>query len=116
MGCRLRRRQRRSSHPGGTMSIRPTRRGLLTAAGVVGAAAVVGRAGLADAATTVHVYVAGASTAEIYTSSLAPRAGWGQALPVFMTSAVSVVDMAKSGRSSKSFVDEGWLAQILAKI
>ena len=98
------------------MSVRSTRRGLLAAAGLVGAAAVVGRPNLAGAATTVRVYVAGDSTASIYTSSLAPRAGWGQALPVFMTSAVSVVDMAKSGRSSKSFVDEGWLAQILAKI
>jgi lysophospholipase L1-like esterase len=98
------------------MPVRPTRRELLAAAGLASAAAVVGRAGQADAATTVHVYVAGDSTASIYTSSLAPRAGWGQALPVFLTSAVSVVDMAKSGRSSKSFVDEGWLAQLLAKI
>ena len=98
------------------MPVRSTRRGLLAAAGVVGAAAVVGRAQLAGAATTVHVYVAGDSTASIYTTAQAPRAGWGQALPVFLTSAASVVDAAKSGRSSKSFVDEGWLAQILAKI
>ncbi|WP_051809509.1 rhamnogalacturonan acetylesterase [Actinoplanes subtropicus] len=98
------------------MSVRSTRRSLLTAAGVVGAAAVVGRANLANAATTVHIYVAGDSTASIYTTSHAPRAGWGQALPIFTTSAVSVVDMAKSGRSSKSYVDEGWLTQILAKI
>jgi lysophospholipase L1-like esterase len=98
------------------MPVRATRRGLLAAAGAVGAAAVVGMAKPADAATTVHMYVAGDSTASIYTSPEAPRAGWGQALPVFTTSAVSVVDMAESGRSSKSFVDEGWLAQILAEI
>ena len=35
------------------------------------------------AATPVQVFVAGDSTASTYVSSLAPRAGWGQALPVF---------------------------------
>jgi lysophospholipase L1-like esterase len=104
------------SHVEENMPVRSTRRSLLAVAGAAGVAALVGRAGLADAATTVHVYVAGDSTASVYTTSEAPRAGWGQALPVFMTSAVGVVDMAKSGRSSKSYVDEGWLAQLLAKI
>ena len=98
------------------MPVRSTRRGLLAAAGAVGAATVIGSATRAHATTTPRMYVAGDSTASIYTSSVAPRAGWGQALPVFLTSAVTVVDAAKSGRSSKSFIDEGWLAQILAKI
>jgi lysophospholipase L1-like esterase len=70
----------------------------------------------ASAATPVHVYVAGDSTASTYVSSLAPRAGWGQALPVFLTSNAEVVNVAKSGASSKSFIDLGRLDHILAVI
>ncbi|MDX3312419.1 rhamnogalacturonan acetylesterase [Streptomyces sp. ME08-AFT2] len=70
----------------------------------------------ASAATPVHVYIAGDSTASTYVSSLAPRAGWGQALPVFLTSRAAAVNVAKSGASSKSFVDLGRLDHILALI
>ena len=70
----------------------------------------------ASAATSVHVYIAGDSTASTYVSSLAPRAGWGQALPVFLTSNAVVVNVAKSGASSKSFIDLGRLDHILALI
>jgi pectinesterase len=78
---------------------------------------VFGRfAGDAYAAAPVHVYVAGDSTASIYTTGQAPRAGWGQALPVFLTSGAVVVDVAKSGASSKSFIDLGRLDHILGLI
>ena len=70
----------------------------------------------ASAATPVRVYIAGDSTASTYVSTLAPRAGWGQALPVFLTSNAVVVNVAKSGASSKSFVDLGRLDHILARI
>jgi pectinesterase len=66
--------------------------------------------------STVHVYVAGDSTASTYVKSLAPRTGWGQALPVFMTAKAEVVNVAKSGASSKSFIDLGRLDHILALI
>jgi pectinesterase len=75
-----------------------------------------GRPPQADAATRVHIYVAGDSTASIYTTKEAPRAGWGQALPVFFTSNAVVVDVAKSGASSKSFIDMGRLDHILGLI
>jgi pectinesterase len=65
---------------------------------------------------TVHVYVAGDSTASTYVRSLAPRTGWGQALPVFMASNAVVVNVAKSGASSKSFIDLGRLDHILGLI
>jgi lysophospholipase L1-like esterase len=70
----------------------------------------------AYAATRVHIYVAGDSTASIYTAKQAPRAGWGQALPVFFNSNAAVVDVAKSGASSKSFIDMGRLDHILGLI
>jgi lysophospholipase L1-like esterase len=64
----------------------------------------------------VRVYVAGDSTASTYTSASSPRTGWGQALPVFFTSYASVVNVAQSGASSKSFIDQGRLDHILSLI
>lgn len=99
----------------------PTWRRLATPAalGVVAALSIVPMAVTgagASAATPVRVYIAGDSTASTYVSSLAPRAGWGQALPAFLTSNAVVVNVAKSGASSKSFVDLGRLDYILARI
>jgi pectinesterase len=62
------------------------------------------------------VYVAGDSTASIYEAARSPRAGWGQALPVFFTSSGTVVDVAWSGASSKSFIDGGRLGIIMGTI
>ncbi|MGY1681907.1 pectinesterase family protein [Geodermatophilus sp. SYSU D01176] len=62
------------------------------------------------------VFVAGDSTSSIYQTNEAPRAGWGQTLPLFTTGNATVVDYAKSGASSKSFYDLGLLDRILAEI
>ncbi|MGW6929244.1 rhamnogalacturonan acetylesterase [Lentzea sp. NPDC054927] len=70
----------------------------------------------ASAATPVHVFVAGDSTASTYLSAQAPRTGWGQALPVFLTSGAVAVNEALSGASSKSFIDLGRLDRILSRI
>jgi lysophospholipase L1-like esterase len=64
----------------------------------------------------IRVFVAGDSTAATYAASEAPRAGWGQALPVFLADRITVVNEALSGASSKSFVDLGRLDRILAAI
>jgi lysophospholipase L1-like esterase len=66
--------------------------------------------------SSIRVFVAGDSTAATYATSEAPRAGWGQALPVFLAHRVTVVNEALSGASSKSFVDLGRLDRILAAI
>ena len=56
----------------------------------------------------VSIYVIGDSTASIYTSDLYPRTGWGQVLGDYFSATCAVVkDKALSGRSSKSFYDEG---------
>lgn len=63
-----------------------------------------------------RVYVTGDSTAATYATSDAPRAGWGQALELFLAKDVEVVNEAWSGASSKSFVEAGKLDAILRDI
>ncbi|MEU5262796.1 rhamnogalacturonan acetylesterase [Amycolatopsis sp. NPDC021455] len=93
------------------------KRGFASLVAVIGAAmAVTGGGVSASAATVTHVYIAGDSTASTYVSAQAPRAGWGQALPVFLTPNAVAVNVAKSGASSKSFIDLGRLDHILGLI
>lgn len=59
-------------------------------------------------ATAVKIYTIGDSTMSVYASSVYPRMGWGQPLgDLFDAKCASVVDKALSGRSSKSFFNEG---------
>jgi lysophospholipase L1-like esterase len=95
------------------------RRTLLRAALGGTVAGGLGLAGTAQAAP--HrprrtVFVAGDSTAATYAVADAPRAGWGQALPVFLRPETRVVNEALSGASSKSFADLGRLDRILTAI
>lgn len=56
----------------------------------------------------ITVYVIGDSTACLYKTTDYPRTGWAQVLqPFFNADNVIVNDQAASGRSSKSFYDEG---------
>lgn len=64
----------------------------------------------------VTVYLAGDSTVASYSSSFAPRAGWGQVFNRYFDDTVVVKNEAKSGRSSKSFIKEGRLESILKQI
>jgi lysophospholipase L1-like esterase len=58
--------------------------------------------------TKPRLFIVGDSTASIYALSLYPRTGWAQILQnFFITDSVIVADSAVSGRSSKSFYDEG---------
>ncbi|MCL7748237.1 rhamnogalacturonan acetylesterase [Halalkalibacter alkaliphilus] len=57
----------------------------------------------------VTIYLAGDSTVSNYEKNRAPRAGWGQVLQSFMKEEIVVQNEAASGRSSKSFIDEGRL-------
>jgi lysophospholipase L1-like esterase len=63
------------------------------------------------------IYVIGDSTASVYASNAFPRMGWGQVLGESFASQCAVVkDKALSGRSSKSFFDEGAWAPIEAAL
>jgi len=56
----------------------------------------------------VSVYVIGDSTASVYAMDVYPRTGWAQVFGDWFAPACAVVkDKALSGRSSKSFFDEG---------
>lgn len=66
----------------------------------------------ATQATT--VYLAGDST--VTDQETFPYAGWGQMLPLYFKTDVAIDNHARSGRSSRSFIDEGRLAAILDQI
>ena len=71
----------------------------------------------AATATTPTIYVIGDSTASVYGSDLYPRMGWAQPLQdYFATACATVQDKALSGRSSKSFYDEGAWTPIRAAL
>ncbi|MEU2746467.1 rhamnogalacturonan acetylesterase [Streptomyces collinus] len=66
---------------------------------------------------TPTLYIAGDSTAAQKYQDAAPETGWGMAIPFFLQSSrLAVSNHAVNGRSSKSFVDEGRLKQILSVI
>jgi lysophospholipase L1-like esterase len=104
---------------GGTAAGRPGTGGTPTGGKATGGVAATGGnasfsicSGAPPAGTrVVSIYVIGDSTASIYASNLYPRTGWGQVLgDYFSTSCATVKDKALSGRSSKSFYDEGnWI-------
>jgi lysophospholipase L1-like esterase len=62
------------------------------------------------------IFIAGDSTACDYEESSRPMTGWGQMLSEFFTKEVRVINAALSGRSSKSFIDEGHLEPIQNQI
>ncbi|WP_100405625.1 rhamnogalacturonan acetylesterase [Bacillus solitudinis] len=65
---------------------------------------------------TRSIYVVGDSTASNYSSNFAPRAGWGQVFGEMFDQKIVVKNHAASGRSSKSFIDEGRLTDVLNQI
>jgi lysophospholipase L1-like esterase len=65
----------------------------------------------------VTIHIAGDSTAAIFPpTDPTHRVGWGAVFQQFFAAGVTVDDAALSGRSSKSFIDEGAWAKLKAKI
>ncbi|KQO13804.1 rhamnogalacturonan lyase family protein [Paenibacillus sp. Leaf72] len=62
------------------------------------------------------VYLAGDSTVQTYDPYWEPQAGWGQMLPRFFSNDVIFKNHAIGGRSSKSFIVEGRLDEVLRTI
>ena len=62
------------------------------------------------------IYIAGDSTASEYGPEVYPRMGWGQVLGDFYGDDTNVVDIAQAGRSARSFIDEGFFADIASRI
>lgn len=61
------------------------------------------------------LFIAGDSTAASYSSKDFPMVGWGQVINYFLQG-VCVVNLAQCGRSSKSFIDEGWFKLVEERI
>ncbi|TXC86070.1 G-D-S-L family lipolytic protein [Metabacillus litoralis] len=62
------------------------------------------------------VFIAGDSTVQTYDEYWKPEAGWGQMIPRFFTSDIIFDNQSIGGRSSKSFIFEGRLDNILREI
>ena len=68
--------------------------------------------GIAQAAPR-RVFIVGDSTASEYGPERAPRQGWGMQLQSYLDPAAwQVQNHAQSGRSSRSFIAEGWLTPV----
>jgi lysophospholipase L1-like esterase len=89
-----------------------------SAGGSAGGAVVMPGTGPYPAATgTPTVYLAGDSTCQTYATNAKDQQGWGQRFQEFFNpSDVIVVNKAMGGRSSKSYITEGRLDEILAVI
>jgi len=78
----------------------------------------------------VHIFMAGDSTMAlkplhkmVYDSisgdSIAepfPERGWGQVLPEFFNNNVVIEDLAQNGRSSRTFIEQGWWQKIIDNV
>lgn len=63
-----------------------------------------------------RVLIAGDSTAADYPRSRAPQIGWGQVIDYYLSEDVTVLNRAVNGRSTKSYIDEGKWASLLAEV
>lgn len=57
------------------------------------------------------IFIAGDSTAASYSGERFPMMGWGQVIGYYLQN-VCIVNLAQCGRSSRSFITEGWFALI----
>lgn len=61
------------------------------------------------------LFLIGGSTMASYPATR-PVVGWGQQLPLFFKNAAQIDNRALSGRSTKSFIDQGHWAKVIADI
>ena len=79
-------------------------------------ATVIGLFSAGAPALAMDIFIAGDSTASVYGPESHPRTGWGQVLGDFYAADINVVDLAQSGRSSRSFIDEGFFTGLEKQI
>ncbi len=84
---------------------------------LLGLALLVVLAGFAFAPRPVHVFVAGDSTAAEKRAERRPETGWAEMLQgYFDTDDVRVVNLARNGRSTRTFIEEGRWASLLEEV
>lgn len=87
------------------------------ASAMLGFAGIVLLAGFALAPRPVHVFIAGDSTAAEKRADRRPETGWGEHLQAhFDPDAVRVVNHARNGRSTRSFIEEGRWEALLGEV
>lgn len=71
-----------------------------------------------SSATTaaVQIFIAGDSTSSLYGTDRYPRMGWGQPFPMYFKTTATIVDDAKSGASTTSFLTTANYSDIKSKI
>ncbi|MGN6374269.1 MAG: rhamnogalacturonan acetylesterase [Sphingomonas sp.] len=63
-----------------------------------------------------RIFIASDSTAAHYTPSQYPQMGWGMFLQCVVPNDVRVIDMAHGGRSTKTYVSDGFWRQLLDRL
>lgn len=74
------------------------------------------RAALAQASGPRKIVVVGDSTAAEYGPERYPQLGWGQVLKCRLDGGVGVLNVARGGRSTKSFIAEGFFSDMLKQV
>lgn len=62
------------------------------------------------------MFLFGDSTMSYNSCLTYPQTGWGQVLPLFCTNFLTIVNLAKNGRSSKTFYEEGLYKPVLTEL
>ncbi|HVY81681.1 MAG TPA: rhamnogalacturonan acetylesterase [Steroidobacteraceae bacterium] len=88
------------------------RRGSTVARLAGGVLAIALAAAAAATTPSTNVFIAGDSTAAEYAPDRYPQLGWGMVLKCAFGDDVAVHNLAQSGRSSKSFITEGFFSRI----
>ena len=66
-----------------------------------------------DKNKNLKIYMAGDSTMSIKEVAKYPETGWGMPFALFFDSTVDVVNLAKNGRSTKTFISEGLWKKVM---
>lgn len=63
-----------------------------------------------------RIFMAGDSTMQLYDTAKTPQRGWGQLFHEFFNKEVEIHDLARGGRSTKSFIAEGHWDNLLQQL
>jgi lysophospholipase L1-like esterase len=83
---------------------------------VIAALAFAAALGASSAASPPRIVIASDSTAANYGPDRYPQMGWGMVLKCSLDPNVDVVNLARGGRSTKTFIEEGLWDQLLAQL
>jgi len=63
-----------------------------------------------------RIVIVGDSTASPYGPERYPRMGWGQVFDRYVDAGLPVLNRAQNGRSTKSFIDQGWFDGVASEL